>query len=170
MAFGIDTAIFPMDEDGNILKDRMTTYIEKRKKEEAKAKEKEAIEKEIYVPTCHDVLLGRGKPFQNHSGNLQMVKLIEARHHAYMQANRFQKTCLSWEIVKNVQSEYGGRFLEKDEATDTWKIVSDDIARENAASGFRSIKKLRAMPSCDISGLAIDARGDKDGNKRAKLR
>ena len=68
------------------------------------------------------VLLGRGKPFQNHWGNLQMVKLLEEREEEYKQADRFQKTCLSWEMVKKIQREYDGRFLEKDDALDQWYV------------------------------------------------
>ena len=66
------------------------------------------------------VLLGRGKPFQNHWGNIQMVKLLEERQEEYINADRFQKTCLSWEIVQKIQTEMNGRFLEKTDSSDEW--------------------------------------------------
>ena len=69
------------------------------------------------------VLLGRGKPFQNHWGNLQMVKLLEERQEDYLNADRFQKTCLSWEIVQKIQTEMNGRFLEKTDSSDEWYVI-----------------------------------------------
>jgi hypothetical protein len=46
--------------------------------------------------------------------------LIEERHNAYHRANKAGKVDLSWEIVKLVLVELGGRFLEKDEESGEW--------------------------------------------------
>ena len=82
--------------------------------------ELEALSNTIVAATDLDVLLGRGKPSQRHPGNLQLSKLIEERQVEYHSADKARKVELSWEIVKAVQYELGGRFLEKDETSGEW--------------------------------------------------
>ena len=68
------------------------------------------------------VLFGRGKPSQKHPGNLRLAKLIEERQVEYHQADKTRKVKLSWEIVKLVREDKGGRFLEKDDSTGEWYV------------------------------------------------
>ena len=53
---------------------------------------------------------------------------------------------VSWNIVKYIQTDIGGRFLERDtnsgSGSGKWKVVSDDVARLKVAYGFRSKTKL----------------------------
>lgn len=85
-------------------------------------------------------LTGRGKPFQEHEGNIKLSKLIESRQGDYMKANRAGKTSISWEIVRLIQSE-GGSFLKKDECSGAWRKENDEIAREKVSHGFRTRSK-----------------------------
>ena len=59
-----------------------------------------------------------------------LASLIEQYQEKYMAADRFEKTALSWEILARIQNDSGGRFIEKDEKTGAWRLVSQDVARE----------------------------------------
>lgn len=67
-----------------------------------------------------DVLLGKGWSCQNHPGNLELAKLIEGRQMMYHNASKFDKVCMSWELLRYVQNEMGGRFLKMDETSGMW--------------------------------------------------
>ena len=89
-----------------------------------------------------ETLTGRGKPFQEHEGNIKLSKLIESRQAEYAKANRAGKTLISWEIVRLIQRD-GGSFLKKDECSGAWKKETDEIAREKVSHGFRTKSKQR---------------------------
>ena len=73
-----------------------------------------------------------------------------------------EKKELCWTIVKLIQQEYGGRFLERVSSSSSassstrnttlaknedydmfWKEVPDDVARNKVAYGFRSLVKMQ---------------------------
>lgn len=87
---------------------------------------------------------GRGKPFQEHEGNIHLARLIEARQNEYINANRIGKTSISWEIVRFVQKDKGS-FLKKHEMSSAWELVSDLEARDKVAHGFRTKTRAREI-------------------------
>ena len=96
------------------------------------------------VATEKDVLLGRGISKNRHPGNVRLNKLIKDHFDEYNASSMFDKTMLSWKIVRVIQGE-GGRFLGRGtNGLDfgQWKIISDDSARHKVAYGFRSHTKL----------------------------
>ena len=123
--------------------------------------------------TPHDVLMGRGVPIQTHKGNLALAKLIEKEAKDHRDGSRFQKTFLTWKILRIIKEDNGGRFLEKIDSTDAspsqsssptsmrewneetatavgetasgsyWKEVDDMVARAKIAYGFRSLAKMQ---------------------------
>ena len=143
MTFGIPISSFPVDIMGEMRDYFAEEFIDKCRAREQAVKEKETTTNQIAAATDSDILLGRGRPSQNHAGNVQLAKLIEERHPAYTKADRFEKLCISWDIVKLVQSDRGGKFLEKDGTSGAWKQVPDEQARDKVAYGFRSVRKLR---------------------------
>ena len=97
----------------------------------------------VICPKPNDVLIGRGVPYQHFKGNIQWNDLIYANLSRYSQSKQFEKTCISMEMVQTVQQKYNGRFLIRDpKANDNnirgWTILSDSVAREKAASAFRT--------------------------------
>jgi hypothetical protein len=91
----------------------------------------------IFYPRPADVLIGRGRPYQEYPGNQRFGRLIDANLDLYHKcSDRFGKTCLSMDIAKTVQ-DYGGRFIERTKSG-TWKVIDDVVAREKTAIGFRS--------------------------------
>ena len=66
----------------------------------------------IPKPGKNDVILGRGKPFQNWPGNQFMLSLCDCYRERYHAAERAQKNCIIDE-VKDIIKGRGGRFLRK---------------------------------------------------------
>ena len=146
MSFGITSSIFPIDQNGNLKKGVVDEYIQRLKtwEEEAERNRSQRMDEmpgDVELATSKDVLLGRGSPYQTHPGNIRLGKIIETRQDEFNKAPRFQKTVITWEIVKVIQRDIGGRFLERDEVTDTWKVCSDELARSKVASGFRVLAR-----------------------------
>jgi hypothetical protein len=116
-------------------------YIQRRRKIEL-AENEARIQEElssgvIFYPQPVDVLMGRGRPYQEFPGNQRFGRLIDAHLDLYHKcSDRFGKTCLSMDIAKTVQ-EYGGRFIARTKSG-TWKVIDDVVAREKTAIGFRS--------------------------------
>lgn len=89
-----------------------------------------------YPVSPYDVLVGRGRPFQDYPGNLHMVKLVECYASAYLQAtSRPNKTLVLMTIVNEIKG-LGGNFLNRVEG-EGWKVVSDDVAREKVGQSMR---------------------------------
>ena len=109
----------------------------------------ESVDTRIYCPSPLDVLRGRGKPFQEHSGNVRLAKLIETHLDVYRTTKRGGKSEVSEDILQFVR-EYNGRFVEKQEGEDEWKVVDDDEAREKVSQGFRNAFKKGALPPIPI--------------------
>eukprot|EP00980_Cylindrotheca_fusiformis_P019830 scaffold6966_cov112-Cylindrotheca_fusiformis.AAC.8 len=97
----------------------------------------------IIIPTPQDVLLGRGRPFQEFPGNMALNDALDANRKAYQQAtSRRDKTNLSQKILTEIQKK-GGRFLmqQQQSSGEHWIVVKDLKAREKIAHGFRMPRK-----------------------------
>ena len=133
---GIAPGIIPVDVNGIFTREDFARWLGRQKEKEALWKEEEAQSDRIVVARNNDVLSGRGRPYQDHPGNEILARLIDKYRDEYNSVERFRKTCISWEIVNQIR-DMNGRFLQKDEATDTWVIVNDIDCREKVARGFR---------------------------------
>jgi hypothetical protein len=128
--------------------------IEKREKED-RAKE-EAWTGVILYPAPYDVLLGRGRPNQEFSGNRRFAVLIDSQMERFQNcSSQFEKTCVIMDVVKTVHDS-GGRFLKR--RSDGWEVVSDSVARKKAGGTFRTRTELAAVqksPSLVSSSSAV---------------
>lgn len=87
-------------------------------------------------PSNKDVLLGRGKPYQEYVGNLYLASLVDQRREQYHHvADRFEKTCIAMGIVKTIEQS-GGHFLQRTE--EGWVPVPVFVAREKVSHCFRT--------------------------------
>ena len=102
------------------------------------------------TPTSQDVLLGRGKGFRYHPGNVRFHKIIEAHEERYESANRLGKQILSEAILK-LMKDSGSRFLKQDAFG--WFVVGDSVARERVAHAFRN-RRLTTTSGSSSSGKA----------------
>lgn len=99
----------------------------------------------IVNPEPTDVLFGRGKPYQGHSGNQKLREIVDKYKDAYMSSRRYDKLAIAEDIVKGIQGgRWGeaGRFLRRaDNGEDFWVVAPDDEAREKVSHALRGKKK-----------------------------
>ena len=100
------------------------------------------------IPTGRDVLLGRGRPFQDHEGNKALAAIIEEHRPLYEEARSTygKKNIICEDILDIIQTKQRGRFLKQttldgNNGCYEWELVSYDIARDKVSHGFRTKKK-----------------------------
>lgn len=98
-------------------------------------------DRRIASPTDRDVLNGRGQGVQRSGGNVAYRKLVSANKDLYCRAK--DKSKFPKAIVAAVR-ECGGRFLELDERTKSYREIGDKKAREKTQQALREgQKKIR---------------------------
>ena len=129
------------------------------------------------IPTDKDVLLGRSAPYRTHPGNVVLSELTKKYFDEFSKSSTASdKTVITWHIVKIIQDEYGGRFLQCDtsgEDIGKWKICKPEHARYKVAYGFRSLVKMQKRQrnyaaAAAASGLPVTM-NEPMNNKRPKL-
>jgi len=131
MTFGIPSQSLPVSFNGSLRLGAHREYICKMKKVD----ELDDDIDRIIVPGKYDVLLGRGKPLQKYSGNLNYHYVIEGYHDRYEEAAKGVKAELAMEIVTKINIR-GGRFLKQDEAG--WTVISNEAAKSKVSHTFRN--------------------------------
>jgi hypothetical protein len=132
-AYGIPRKILPFDDDGNFLLTGFQETMEKRKKSELEKN----FTASIVNPTELDVILGRGRPFQEFPGNLRWAEIIDEKLGRYQDMKIGEKWLISDEVIRRIRY-MGGRFLKRTKDQEGWVIVSDILAREKTSQGFRT--------------------------------
>ena len=144
MSYGITE--LPIEADGSVDIVACQNYIIGRRQKE---QEEEDHERKMCIfPSQKDVILGRGKPYHEFSGNRKMAAIMANYWLQYKQATeRLDKLCIASTVVNKVQ-ESGGRFLQRNEQG--WETVDDSTARLKVTYAFRN-KPVAAEPpsSCD---------------------
>jgi hypothetical protein len=145
LTFGIPIKDFPihMGGDGPKVLEKYHKRLKEREARELYFEDEHLLDTHIYCPSPLDVLCGRGKPFQEHAGNVCLADLIDKHQDVYRRTKRGGKSEVSEDILQKVR-EYDGRFLKKKEGEDNWKVVNDDEAREKVSQGFRNVFKRGA--------------------------
>ncbi|KAL3912165.1 MAG: hypothetical protein SGILL_006992 [Bacillariaceae sp.] len=132
--FGIPDQCLPVTAEGEPKIKGHRAWVKARKKQE----DQEDIvmnAKMVVVPGRVDVLLGRGKPIQEHFGNLRYHVLLDHYQQAYESAKKFEKMQVAQKVVDLVH-EYSGRFLKQEGAG--WIEVEELVAREKVSHAFRT--------------------------------
>ena len=96
----------------------------------------------VYRPTKYDVLCGRGKPIQEHAGNVRMRRIIAQHAHRYTQATKYEhKHRVVEDIVRLVQNANGtpGRFLQRVGRENYWVVVPHSTALLKVSHGLRCL-------------------------------
>jgi len=104
----------------------------------------------IKTPNVHDVLLGRGKPFQNHDGNQSMLRIVDMYRKRYHESERAFKHEIIEEVLDIIKSK-GGRFLERIDDFDKsfWNQVPHRMAYRKVGHAFRSNARRISMEKRD---------------------
>ncbi len=155
--FGIPTHGFPVSKDGEILRHLCSERWSKRRKLEQMKKQKAEAEqtsedqtskalvvqvqpRRVGTPGQNDVLLGRGRLYYSHVGNLRLRYIITERSQAYDEAGSWEKKIVCFEIVKRIKNK-SGRFLREDCAG--WIEVDDETAMKKISHSFRTLRGLK---------------------------
>jgi hypothetical protein len=147
MTFGIPTNILPIDNDGTFLLDNHREWIQQRLKLEGRNDNKEGSD-HISAPGPFDILMGRSKVAQEHSGNIRYKHLIETHSDRYEDAPKSAKTTIAKDLVQMIKDS-GGRFLRFEQGTG-WVEVEDAVAREKGSMAFRDKRQLsRKLHDCE---------------------
>lgn len=98
----------------------------------------------VVVPGELDVLLGRGRAIQEHTGNMRCRQLVASFRDRYDRGSKSEKTEVVRLVVDGVH-EWGGRFLDRNTDGGVWNPVTDEHARYKISHGFRNHKRLTAQ-------------------------
>jgi hypothetical protein len=131
MTFGIPNETLPVSFNGSLRLENHRDYVRKMRNA---CKVDDDIDR-IIVPGKFDVLLGRGKPLQKYSGNLNYHYVIEGYHDRYEAAPKGVKAGLAMAIVEKINDQ-GGRFLKQDEAG--WTVIANEAAKSKVSHTFRN--------------------------------
>lgn len=134
----------------------------------AKKKKKKIDPKDIIkTPNVHDVLLGRGKPFQNHEGNQSMLQIVDMFRKRYHESERAFKHEIIEEVLDIIKSK-GGRFLERidDFEKSYWSEVPHRMSYRKVGHAFRSNARRISM---EKRGLAANQRRNAAEMARASM-
>jgi len=121
----------------------------------------------IKTPNKHDVLLGRGKPFQNHDGNQAMLRIVDMYRKRYHESERAFKHEIIEEVLDIIKSK-GGRFLERidDFEKSYWSVVPHRMSYRKVGHAFRSNARRISM---EKRGQAANQRRNASAMARASL-
>jgi hypothetical protein len=129
-----------MTDAGNLCVDRLQDHLKQLqtvKQQQTVPAASSTSEKIVSYPVTNDVLLGRGRPFQEFPGNVRLALLIDKYRERYFTAGRCDKAIISQHLVDTIK-ESKGRFLKKTTDSEGWVEVSDDVARDKVSHGFRT--------------------------------
>lgn len=99
--------------------------------------------KRVNNPTSLDILLGRGKPVQSHSGNQRMLSIVDENRARYLDSERKVKHQIIEEILKSIKAS-GGRFLTRVDYENYWVEVNHAVAYRKVGHAFRSKARLKS--------------------------
>mmetsp|Transcript_9286 Transcript_9286/g.26510 ORF Transcript_9286/g.26510 Transcript_9286/m.26510 type:complete len:599 (-) Transcript_9286:96-1892(-) len=93
----------------------------------------------LVVPNSKDVLMGRGRSFQNHVGNIRLSQIVQENYKAaHNQSTTEQRVALVEEVRLHIKQDVGGRFLKKTPNGLDWMLVSDEEEVKKVKNTFRS--------------------------------
>jgi len=95
----------------------------------------------VNAPSDFDVISGRGQGVQRHPGNLKYRRLVFLNKGLYARCPKADKAKISKGIVAAVR-ELGGRFLELDERTGTYRDIGDKKAWSKTSQALREGQKM----------------------------
>ena len=147
MTFGLPLKSLPVTADGTIKMELHERFLKQRTAIESERKQKELDRFKatglVEYPTWHDIICGRGKPFQTFSGNLDFAKVIDVYRDEYQNSKEhLDKMVISTNILHQVQAS-GCRFLKKQPKHGCWELATDAVAREKVCQALRTKVKTK---------------------------
>jgi hypothetical protein len=124
LAFGIPVDLFPVSHSGTIKKTNMNRWIDKNIARDMALGYGVAFSG-VDVPSRNDVLLGKGKPIQCHTGNVHLRVLVASLASEYKAARLAEDKMDVFNKVFFLIKARPGRFLKKD--SNGWWHESPDV-------------------------------------------
>jgi len=146
--FGIGSQILAVDSDGILDKTKFLEKVETKKRTE-RERRSQFPDNHVECPNEHDVLLGRGRPYQIYPGNLQWAQLVDEKKELYAQAAVGAKMVISDDVLNAIRRK-GGRFLKRVTSGSGWREVEDDLARDKSSQRFRVNQRKLASRTKEI--------------------
>jgi hypothetical protein len=111
----------------------------------SEASDYEEGDERIENPLPSDILLGRGKPFQNHHGNQRMFEIVARYKEKYSSEKREKRRAIAEQVI-DILLESGARFLKRVEGKTYWARVREEVAFEKVSHVLRSKKQKVKLP------------------------
>jgi hypothetical protein len=148
LTFGIPRKCFPISTSGELLIEKHGEFLAMQQKRETLAAlvhrnttdfDFSHQPSRIIVPKNLDVLLGRGRPFHEHTGNMRCNFEVMAAMEEYERVSRNDKTGIARSVIARIK-DCGGRFLKRNEGI--WEEVDDSEALKKISHSFRTLRQL----------------------------
>lgn len=121
----------------------------------------------------NDILSGRGRGPNSHSGNVYYRSLIKSEKLAYVNGNPREKKLIITKILSKIASmNPPGRFLKENAQNNDWEVVSPDEARKKTAQALRenAVKIRRSFAPGELDYMAAAILPSLTSENRAKQR
>ena len=148
LSFGIPVDLFPITSEGELKKTNHMKWLSTRRSKESTRMSQHGqhqiyfassmSDSQIDIPGRNDVLMGKGKPLQDHSGNVALRALVNIYLEDYQAAKKNDKVNYVNKVYDIITKSKHGRFLKKNEKG--WWVLADDEkdAREKVGKTFTS--------------------------------
>jgi hypothetical protein len=147
MTFGIPTDAIPMSCTGRVKTKPCLDWLEARKIREdfegGRVDGTDGVEM-FEIPFRRHVLLGRGKPVQQHAGNRKLISIVDDYVQQYDAcALKLEKTAMAADLVQKIKTVYQMRFLSNE--TGVWIECDDETAREKVSNLLRARRTIASQ-------------------------
>jgi len=132
--FGISSDAFAVRDDCSTDTARLEIFISGRLQHEIMHN---YAETGVEVPTVVDVLLGRGKSYQAHPGNINFLAIVDRFRSQYEGGGKAEKRRIVDQVNSIIISQ-GGRFLRIADSGDDWDLMSESEAFRKIRNAFRT--------------------------------
>lgn len=169
MTFGIPMNDFPVSQSGQMRPSKHLQWVERISMKEVFLSKHRISDGAIDFPFKYDVLLGRGKPYQDHPGNKYLRELVDSNFDAYNKTKRDLKRKFGESLVHQIQ-EMSGRFLKKEEASGMWVEASLKEAVDKVCHAFRRKREVESKKSKvdEVVSVSLGASYYEEEGKRLK--
>ncbi|CAJ1959509.1 unnamed protein product [Cylindrotheca closterium] len=137
-SFGIPANLIPINSEGTVTSNEY--HVAQMKKRRIQERQELRTTRTVMIPCSFDILVGKGKPFQEHPGNMELREWIRKHQTSYEVAQKYEKKNLVLQVIGMVKGR-GGRFLK--DVGGCWSEVEEDVARAKVGHLFRDKKRTR---------------------------
>jgi hypothetical protein len=123
----------------------------------------------VEFPVNGDILCGRGKPLQNHPGNVLLRELAESKLSEYIGAPYGLKSDMHEHVVRLVKKKTGARFLKQESVGGWWVQAPEDVAFEKVAHAFRTVMARQSKNTVATRGEQTIEEDGSQHPKRARV-